>query len=342
MARGRGTPLIPMAFSAKDYGADVGGTAPTLRAMPHDRSHANAGGQVAIAVPDTLLYNGISHASAQETNTGKILRVLRKEIGEEAFAEWGLGVLNPLQPPQILQPDLYGEGVRCEASKGRPGLDDSTSPRSQDLPKGAVREVRQADGFGCPPQGRELPEQFSSELRAHLSKLPHPSSSKAELLFGLWQASEGIGVLRQALSAIQEVWRPVHVQAQPAQPTYAVRRLTPKETERLMGFPDDWTLIPRKNGKLAADSPRYKAIGNSWAVPVARWMDRTKNSCSRGYHQCLIIPASRLTSQNWNNGSLGGASPAPTARQSCSARPLAHAPASLRTQPTHRHGQALR
>ena len=55
-------------------------------------------------------------------------------------------------------------------------------------------------------------------------------------------------------------------------PQMAVRRLTPRECERLQGFPDDWTLIPRKNGKLAADSPRYKAIGNSWAVPVARWI----------------------------------------------------------------------
>lgn len=46
---GRGTPLVPMAFSCKDYGADAGDTAPTLRAMGHDGSHANAGGQVAVA-----------------------------------------------------------------------------------------------------------------------------------------------------------------------------------------------------------------------------------------------------------------------------------------------------
>ena len=53
----------------------------------------------------------------------------------------------------------------------------------------------------------------------------------------------------------------------------AVRRLTPRECERLQGFPDDYTLIPRgKNGKLAADGPRYKAIGNSWAVPCAHWI----------------------------------------------------------------------
>lgn len=56
----------------------------------------------------------------------------------------------------------------------------------------------------------------------------------------------------------------------------AVRRLTPVEAERLQGFPDDWTLIPWK-GKPAEscpDGPRYKALGNSMAVPVMAWIGR--------------------------------------------------------------------
>ncbi len=52
--------------------------------------------------------------------------------------------------------------------------------------------------------------------------------------------------------------------------TYAaVRRLTPLECERLQGFPDGYTDIPG-----AKDGPRYKAIGNSWAVPVPAWIGR--------------------------------------------------------------------
>jgi DNA (cytosine-5)-methyltransferase 1 len=54
----------------------------------------------------------------------------------------------------------------------------------------------------------------------------------------------------------------------------AVRRLTPKECERLQGFPDGYTQIPWRN-KLAEDcpdGPRYKALGNSWAVPVVAWI----------------------------------------------------------------------
>jgi len=51
----------------------------------------------------------------------------------------------------------------------------------------------------------------------------------------------------------------------------AVRRLTPRECERLQGLPDDYTAIPYR-GKPAADGPRYKALGNSIAVPVMRWI----------------------------------------------------------------------
>ncbi len=51
----------------------------------------------------------------------------------------------------------------------------------------------------------------------------------------------------------------------------AVRRLTPTECERLMGVPDGYTAVPYR-GKPAADGPRYKALGNSFAVNVMRWI----------------------------------------------------------------------
>lgn len=60
----------------------------------------------------------------------------------------------------------------------------------------------------------------------------------------------------------------------------SVRRLTPRECERLQGFPDDYTLIPlplkgrQSRQRWAADGPRYKALGNSFAVPVVRWIGR--------------------------------------------------------------------
>lgn len=52
----------------------------------------------------------------------------------------------------------------------------------------------------------------------------------------------------------------------------AVRRLTPVECERLQGFPDNYTNIPWRKAVESPDGPRYKALGNSWAVPVVAWI----------------------------------------------------------------------
>lgn len=154
-----------VAFSCKDYGADAGNVAPTLRSMGHDGSHANGGGQVAVAF---------------------------------------------------------------EAKDGR--------------------------ALDCSPT-----------LDARLADGPRRNQG---------------GVIAQ--TAMQ------------------VRRLTPRECERLQGFPDDYTLIPWRTWQEAArkgasyegllhqrgmtlrgpsreecpDGPRYKALGNSWAVPVVRWIGR--------------------------------------------------------------------
>jgi DNA (cytosine-5)-methyltransferase 1 len=56
----------------------------------------------------------------------------------------------------------------------------------------------------------------------------------------------------------------------------AVRRLTPRECERLQGFPDDHTMIPWRNkpADQCPDGPRYKALGNSMAVPCMAWIGK--------------------------------------------------------------------
>ena len=131
---GRGVPLVAVAFSCKDHGADAGAIAPTLRAMGHGASHPNAGGQVAVA---------------------------------------------------------FAQNTRDE-----------------------VREMAVVGALAANPGMKQ-----TSYLR----------------------------------------------------PNSAVRRLTPRECERLQGFPDDWTNVPYR-GKPAADGPRYKALGNSMAVNVMSWI----------------------------------------------------------------------
>lgn len=82
---------------------------------------------------------------------------------------------------------------------------------------------------------------------------------------GFWQSGDVSGTLRA--EGENRPSRPSNVVSQSMQ----VRRLTPTECERLQGFPDGYTQVPYRN-KPAADGPRYKALGNSMAVPVMRWI----------------------------------------------------------------------
>lgn len=188
----------PIAFSCKDYGADAGDVSPTLRAMGHGESHANAGGQGAVCA------------------TGDVTHTLKAE-GFDA-SEDGTGRAQPI-----------------------------------------VADV--------------APTLRSGNFRNH----SNPATEADSLVVAS-----------------------------------AVRRLTPRECERLQGFPDDYTLIPWAayqkamraaeaslprtatqdevlRARIAAlyacdvskeaadecpDGPRYKAIGNSKAVPVVRWIGK--------------------------------------------------------------------
>jgi DNA (cytosine-5)-methyltransferase 1 len=166
------------AFSCKDSGLDADDLAPTLRAMPHGGSHANAGGQVAVAM-----------------------------------------------------------NLRGRAGGAMPECDDLAS-------------VRAASG----------------------------GSSRSYVATGkTYQGDRLIGE--------DDVWPTL-----PSQTANnggggggaiygpAVRRLTPRECERLQGFPDDFTAISYR-GKPAADGPRYRSLGNSMAVPCIRWILERVERC---------------------------------------------------------------
>jgi DNA (cytosine-5)-methyltransferase 1 len=158
---GDGAPILPVAFSSKDYGADAQDeVSATLRAMGHDGSHANAGGQVAVA-------------------------------------------FNARQDPD--------------------SWDGYCGPIDTD---GGTQAVAFA-------------ENSCAELR-------------------LLTAPTGGGRAQERNIATD----------------WAVRRLTPRECERLQGFPDDFTMIPYrgKSADRCPDGPRYKALGNSMAVPCMEWI----------------------------------------------------------------------
>jgi len=85
---------------------------------------------------------------------------------------------------------------------------------------------------------------------------------------GYGNANDGLGITVEGTGPLQRCNAPAVAQAM------TVRRLTPRECERLQGFPDDWTLIPWR-GKAAEqcpDGPRYKALGNSMACNCMAWI----------------------------------------------------------------------
>jgi hypothetical protein len=89
---------------------------------------------------------------------------------------------------------------------------------------------------------------------------------------GYWMQDDIAGTLRA--EGEDRPSRPSHVIGVP--PAMQVRRITPMEAERLMGFPDNYTAIPwrKKPASECPDGPRYKALGNSWAVPVVAWIGK--------------------------------------------------------------------
>ena len=212
---------------------------------------------------------GVSHADASQADPYQALRALREAVGEEAYTEWCAGILAAFRTPEVLRSKVHGRSVRWARHDWHKLGDDALSC-SEDGCGGAVLTLWEAGRNGRSPRGWKPSEQLARELVAHLSELPHQRASAQRFLLGLWRSSEGLGVLREALSALQEAWRPAQGENQPARLTSAVRRLTPEECEKLQGFLPGYTLIPwrKKPAEQCPDGPRYKALGNSMAVPV--------------------------------------------------------------------------
>jgi DNA (cytosine-5)-methyltransferase 1 len=257
-ASGRNTPMV----------------AHSLRADGFDASEDGTGRGTPLVPVETLPQQGYDafHASTQETNAVATLRTLRSQIGEEAFAAWGLGILDSLQPQEVLRARLHGLGIRC-ATFSRSWPIDCAISRKEDRATWAMQSVREAQGEGCPSPGWQLPQQLAAELGAYLSELPRPGAQTERFVRDLWWAGEGIGFLREALSAFQETRRSIVLTGQ-TPTTMTVRRLTATECEFLQGFPRNYTLIPwrKKQAEDCPDGPRYKALGNSMAVNCMAWI----------------------------------------------------------------------
>lgn len=154
-----------------------------------------------------------------------------------------------------------------------------SNPRPGD-PAPTLTKAGQAPAiaFTCKDSGQDAGEDVSPTLRA-MNAVDHNANAGGQVAvaFNIYPAS-GQGADLEAsqtdlaMAITTEDARKVERGTRVAGST-GVRRLTPRECERLQGFPDDYTLVTVR-GKPATDGPRYQAIGNSMAVPKIRWLGR--------------------------------------------------------------------
>lgn len=129
-----------------------------------------------------------------------------------------------------------------------------------------------AIAFSCKDNGRDCTEDLSPTLRAMGGVLPNGGGQMAVAFTTKLHntTNNQAGKIYEEYTTSLDRSSPPPALLTPMQ----VRRLTPVECERLQGFPDNYTMIPwrKKPAEQCPDGPRYKALGNSWAVPNVRWI----------------------------------------------------------------------
>ena len=117
--------------------------------------------------------------------------------------------------------------------------------------------------------------QANAEITEGISPALNCNRDGAPIAFN-WQNGGDYGSANEGLGITEEGAEPGMKQQSYVRNQMQVRRLTPRECERLQGFPDDYTRIPwrGKDAEDCPDGPRYKALGNSMAVPVMHWIGK--------------------------------------------------------------------
>lgn len=249
LGRNQGQENAVIAFNSKDHGQDAAEEiSPTLRSAGHSGSHANAG------APPAVVYALQDTSSREKAQNGK---------------GWSEEDVSYTVDTAAIQGVAYGFQQRI-ARNGRGDMGDICHTLNAES-----GETGKGDSAPC------VAIAFQERGRADGRTL----EINGDLAYALTAPNGGGRAQERNIVDFR---------------TMAVRRLTPRECERLQGFPDDHTLIPygkairpekleedyakylMRGGRMtfdeccraAADGPRYKAIGNSMAVPCMAWIGK--------------------------------------------------------------------
>ena len=197
----------------------------------------------------------------------EVLSVLRKTIGEKEFSEWSFRGIQLFLQKEILQQRMYAKEL-LENWEKQPEFQqfayNSQKDEFIDITEEKLRDLWKKWQIRCSPYRSRLSEQQLKQLDDFMQKLSHEDSQSETCLQDLWEACEGLWVLREALSKIQEI-RKSFFNKQGTRPRYRIRKLTDRECFRLMNFTDE---DYEKAAAVNSRSQLYRQAGNSIVVAV--------------------------------------------------------------------------
>ena len=216
-------------------------------------------------VSQGVVIGGDYNVEKIERNTFEILQTLQKEIGEKEIAEWRSRIFDTFQQEEILRQNVYEKRLDIEQDEKKferkeQSCECEVKNRTFDKQE-RMRKMPINKEFRCSSHGRESIQQFARELTSVMQELSHETSQEKNL-YRLRETTQGIRLLRKALSEIQEIWGSSLHEIQ----NIRIRKLVPIETWRLQGFTDEQFYKAKDSG--VSNSQLYKQSGNSVTVNV--------------------------------------------------------------------------
>jgi DNA (cytosine-5)-methyltransferase 1 len=282
---GRGTPIIPVAFSAKDSGSDATEEcSPTMRAMQHVDGNANAGGQIAVAYGVDTYNQTVSDVAiplrvgnAKDSLPAAMVPFTKSKRAQSVNDDesWVPGEVAPTQnqfdvgDTRATTVVAFTQNSRDEVRK----INGDGQIAASISAEGGMHQTNYIAFANRTRDGIKVPEVMKDGVVPALTNPGQGGRSDAVNVVaeGPVQVQWASGGGKVENPTMQSLRTSAEHSYQFIRNAMQVRRLTPTECCRLQGFPDDHCdIVYRK--KPAADGPKYRALGNSMAVPCMAWL----------------------------------------------------------------------